>query len=346
MPIQEDKSLYNSLITSILKTDRHLEVYRNDGDVEIIDYTLPQPDFDITDENNKNFIKHKQRILEVNTLSDYLDPVQRDIAILPDKSRYVWSGSSWVKIMRDVVDRSSEIVVDNYEYGKLYQKDSVVYMNGHMFISEKLTDTSPIQYASHWRLITELDMFINRCELTTPKLFGYFDVSGSPYVLKVVEITDLNTFQQFFNQNDRNGYSDLLKDNDGIYLSAKDSNVSEMNYWRDIDNSKIKIVGIMLDGKVVKTDSVGQIKLDLGDEDAYLYINDYKSDYDDVLLEEYINNPEEHKLSTSKDDIELQVDTRLVEQTYNKINLKFEYDNNEDLSKHRISKITIIYEEK
>jgi hypothetical protein len=344
MPIQEDKSLYNSLITSILKTDRHLEVYRNGGDVEIIDYTLPQPDFDITDENNKNFIKHKQRIFEVNTLSDYSDPVQRDIAILPDKSRYVWSGSSWVKIMRDVVDRSSEIVVDNYEYGKLYQKDSVVYMNGHMFISEKLTDTSPIQYASHWRLITELDMFINRCELTTPKLLGYFDVSGSPYVLKVVEITDLNTFQQFFNQNDRNGYNDLFEDNEGTYLSAKDSNVSEMNYWRDIDNSLIKIFGIKIEGTIKKNSSIGSIKLDL-DNEALLEVIDVQKDYTDVLLHKYSSDPKIDEYYATEDAFDLYIDTRSVGQ-YNKINLKFEYDNNEDLSKHRISKITIIYEEK
>jgi len=346
MPIQEDLTLYNKLIVNIVRDNDKLEIIHNDGSVDRLTIEEQDPDFEEIDTDSKNYVKNTNSIYNVQSLNDITNQIPLDIAFLSDYSRYIWTGSEWIKIKRDVVDLSTEVIVEKYINGYRYSKDSVRYMNGHLFMATDDTDTSPVQYSSDWVLISELDLFINRCEVTTPKLFGYFDVSGSPYVYKVLEITDLNTFQQYFNQNDRSGYSDLLEDSEGIYLSAKDSNVSEMNYWRNLDNSKIKIVGLMIDGKVVKADSVGQIKLELGDEDAYLYINDYKSDYNDVLLEEYTIEPNEHEYSTSEDDIEIQVDTRAIEQTYDKINLRFKYDNDKDLSRHRLSKITIIYEEK
>ena len=348
----EDKTLLDSLITIVKVVGESIKITRNSGHSEYINIGTITPDMNQLTSTNKNYINNKPRTLEVATVNDFANPRDLDVATLPDGSKLLMANGQWQTIKRSLVDEAREIRVPLFSSGKIYKRGDVASKGNHLFSAIENTDDDPMAYGADWRYVSELDMFLNRCEVTTPKLFGYFDVSGEYWNRKLAEITTLEQFESWFSGTDRADRSDIVIDQEGMYLFGKDENVTEMNYWVPIDTGTRKILGIQIEGIVKTVDTYGGITMALDNGSMILEIADISTDKDSTRNRELLEKENGDKYDNysitkeSNPEFDFVFDTSRIANDYTKLNIKFWYNNSYDLSKHRIGKITIIYEDK
>jgi hypothetical protein len=222
-----------------------------------------------------------------------------------------------------------------------------------MYIADRGTQSIPSNLDADWTMVTEYDMFVNICELNTPKLSGYFDVGGVLWEPRTAELTNKATFAGWFSDaSDRGGYDDLIDYAAGGFgLNAKDANVSSMTYIAPIDHQYVKVTSIKIEGRQKTTDSIGKIELAGSNGKFLTYIDDKDSGNEDSLCREYYrktNDEEYDRYFTAvgnNGNFELLIDISRVEPA-DSISLVFSYNNGYDLSKHIIDKITIEYEQR
>jgi hypothetical protein len=348
--IQEDLSVLNTKIIDIsLVYGNKLKIKRIGEADEFIQLPDSMPSYTETDNTSINYIVNGP--VEYSTLSG--NAKKMDIAVLSNGEMYVYTGSDWMLVQKSYSELFGTIRIPEYSEGKIYEAGNVVRRSGHLFVANRGTHSEPKSFSSDWTMVTEYDMFVNICELNTPKLSGYFDVGGSLWEPKTAEIVDKATFIEWFSDaTDRGGYDDLLDyANGGFGLNAKDSNVSSMTYIAPIDAQYVNITSIKIEGRQKTVDSIGKITLSGSNDKFELYVDDKLSTEENSLCREYykkINDEEYDRYFVAEGDnasFELLADLSRVEPA-DSINLVFSYNNSYDLSKHIIDKITIEYEQR
>lgn len=352
--IQENLSELNNKIVGVRRVGKYLVIKRFDNSEQQIEVNPPEPDCKDDNAGSINYILNQPVVRYVQSLSDITLKKDMDVTVLHDGSEYIYSAdmNEWIQIKRSIIDVSTRIAIDRYEDGRKYGKGSVVEVNGLLFSANEDTSLYPLTYGSPWRNITALDMFINRCEVTTPKLYGTLTVSdNNPLVYKEVTISTSQEFYQFFNESDRADQSDIVDGPDGFYLNARGSDVTEMNFFRGIDTSKTLILSVEVNGKTLISDSIGYIWVEMI-PDAFMHIENKISSDESTLTEVVVvdregrSDTELHVVYGAEANFNLLMETAYTEHTYDKINVKYKYSNSTDLSKHSISSIKIRYIER
>jgi hypothetical protein len=348
--IQEDLSNFNAIIVDIspVSGDR-LKIERIAGNYELIQLPNSIPSYTETDNTSINYVVNKPT--EYNTLSENANKM--DTAILSNDEMYVYTGSDWMLVQKSTRELFGTIRIPEHVEGKVYEAGNVVRKNGHLFVADRGTQSTPNNFGADWTMVTEYDMFVNICELNAPKLSGYFDVGGALWEPKTAEITNKTTFAEWFSDaSDRGGYDDLIDyAGGGFGLNAKDSSVSSMTYIAPIDNQYINITSIKIEGRQKIIDSIGKIELAGSNGKFITYLDDKWTSKDDSLCREYYkktNDEEYDRYFTAvgdNGDFELLIDISRVEPA-DSMSLVFSYNNDYDLSKHIIDKITIEYEQR
>jgi hypothetical protein len=342
--ITENTSVLDSAIVGMKIGYRHVEIKRYNGEVSTFNFTKDEPDMNETDPSSKNFVNGKNRYMFVDSINDFVDPIELDIAKLPDGEAFVRRGDRWVRIARDMIDISTSIDIGDWVEGRIYSAGSVVRDRGLIFLAKKESFLRPSAIGSTWRAVTEYDMFKKRCELDSPKLSGYFDVSGPMFMKKTIVLDTKDKILNWFNNSDVDISGLFTEDAKGMYLMNKHATENEINLWHTISTNNFKITGIEIDGTIMSLSSAGSITMEVGDLKCAI-IDNY-SDIDGALMETDITDVSDnstydyYSIFGNDKDFSLANREVRINDNYSKININYRYSTL-NLSRHRIKKITI-----
>jgi hypothetical protein len=346
--IQEDLSVFNAKIVDISTLgENRLKIKRIGEEDEFIQIPNSIPSYSENDSTSINYVVN--RPVEHNTLSE--NAKKMDIAILDNGEMYVYTGSDWMLVQKANRELFGTVRIPEYIEDKVYEAGNVVMESGHIFRANRGTHSSPRNFNPDWTMVTEYDMFVSICEVSAPRLVGYFDVSGALWEPKTAELIDKPTFLEWFSDAaDRGGYDDLIDyAGGGFGLNAKDNNVTSMTYVAPIDTQYINITSIKIEGRQKTIDSIGKIELAGSNDNFMLYVDDKSSTREDSLCREYYKKTNGEKYDRyftavgDNGEFELLADLSRVEPA-DSMSLVFSYNNDYNLSKHIIDKITIEYE--
>jgi len=353
--INKDLNDLNRKIVNIYRSGMNLIIKRFDGSrtVETIEEVIP--DMNEEDEQSASYVENKPKIYNVLYSPYEVDyPYDMDIAVLKDESRFIYSDQmkKWVKIDRSLEDKSTRIDIPYYIKDKKYAIGEVVAIADQLFMATKDTAVYPLAYGSPWLRMTHLDMFVNRCGMEPPRLYGQLVVSEiEPWIEHEIEITNREEFYYYFNQNDRDGDFDIVDTTGGFCLVAKDDSVEEMNFFKLFEPGSKIFRSVEISGTTDSDDSIGSIDIECNGS-FLVSVTDNIIEYDDVLLETLSYDADGYAIRTfdivngSGEEFSVGIETVGTETTCDKINVRFKYSNDYDLSRHVIKSIKLKYLEK
>jgi len=137
------------------------------------EFVLPVLDFLETDETSINYIADKPVDRVVADISQYVvQPTDRVIHDELTNVTYIHKDGE-VYIIKDKPIDNAYIRIPTFKPNRLYRGMSVVkFTNGKMYMSTKPTKTIPLSGGNDWIHVTEMDLFIARCEIDAEALTG------------------------------------------------------------------------------------------------------------------------------------------------------------------------------
>ncbi len=332
----EDLNSLNRKIVDIIIDDNSVGITRYDGSFESLQIPDHSPSLLEENESSVNFIKNKPKVYSVDSVDNVDSPIKFDKCELDDGSVFLYTGSNWRMIQRPTHDIGQSIRIPSFNKDIVYNSGRVVYHNGIMYRSLETNSISPSSYGSPWSIVTEYDLFVSLCELTSPSLYGYFDVADSmAWVTREETIDNLGDFVNWFNSGDS---SNILEGTSGIWLDVKhpidNSVVLTRNFDENIIITELEVSGVA----VGTTGTIGGFSIEFGDNSFEL--DRWNKDNERCSIAangDYVQGTQydgEEFLRIMKLDNSEEIDS---------MSFSFNYDKAVPLSKHIIGTIRIKY---
>ena len=197
--IEEDLSVFNTLIEFVHQHDNNVHITRIDGSTEVINMVKKNPNYTENVVDSVNYISEQPSHKFVASLPGDITTVKyMDIFTLDDGSSYVFNGEGFLNVSDTSENIDKYLYIDSFEYDKHWHKGQIVKaQDSKYYLCTAYVKGEAPQTSNKWVEFYPINLYEDICDIVVSAFMMTVEITDSlDNVLNIATISDLlNNFE-------------------------------------------------------------------------------------------------------------------------------------------------------